>query len=709
MNKLLFVFLVTVLMTSGALANPTGGSVVSGNIQINTPNNNVTVIHQSTNRGIINWQSFNINKGQRTSFYNGNGITLNRVTGTQSPSMIYGTLTATGKIILVNQSGIFFGPSARVDVAGIMASTSNISNANFNAGKYIFDGTPSTNAAIVNQGRIIANHGLVALVGSNVSNEGYIRANLGEVVLASGNKFTVDLAGDHLINFTIDEPTNGASTTDAIGRTLKSKVNNSGKIYADGGTILMTARTAENVLDHAINMSGIAEATSVSEHNGEIILSAGPNGAVDVSGTLAATGGKHHSGGTVKVLGNSIHLASSAKVDVSGDTGGGNIMIGGDAHGAGPDMNATTTTVDNGATLIANALTQGNGGNIVVWANDNTQFDGNISAQGGPLGGNGGFAETSAHYLTIGHDATVNTLAPKGTTGTWLLDPYSLNISSGFTSLVNSTGPGTPPNTFFPVAAVNNLDTSDLTLALNMSAVLIDTTIAGGSGSGDIAVNNSITWSSPFSLTLNAAGSISLGSGVQISGSGGGGLALNFNQGTNGSLSFGSGSSVSASGGVSVNGNSSTLGTPGSNTLNLSGLGSAAHLTLSGTKAQGFPFIGFFTIGNGQQITFSNINNAIGNGGTISLLNPPSTIKITINGSSISINDPFTSTGLTPTFLVGSSNAAAVQGSATQMTESTGAVLIPAVDPVTSSIDTLIAQITKSYNSQMSVQKFGCH
>ena len=124
------------------------------------------------------------------------------------------------------------------------------------------------------------------MIGTGVSNEGLIQARTGNVVLASGNKFTLDLYGDQLINFTVDEGTSQAGV-DEHGNKLKNGVNNSGKIFADGGTIQMTAKTASSVVDNVINMSGVAQARSVSQKNGVIILSA-DSGKVSVSGKIKA-------------------------------------------------------------------------------------------------------------------------------------------------------------------------------------------------------------------------------------------------------------------------------------------------------------------------------------------------------------------------------------------------------------------------------------
>ena len=166
-----------------------------------------------------------------------------------------------------------------------------------------------------------ANHGLIAFIGSNISNEGYIEANYGNVILATGNAFTMSFDGDNLIGFAVDEKA-----------TTGGRINQSGTIKADGGKVLITANAASSMLDQAINMSGVVQAKSVGVHNGEIVLDANDGTAV-VSGKMIATGTKTgETGGTVKVLGDIVALTDGAAVDVSGYAGGGEALIGGNAH-----------------------------------------------------------------------------------------------------------------------------------------------------------------------------------------------------------------------------------------------------------------------------------------------------------------------------------------------------------------------------------------
>ena len=251
-------------IATAVYANPVVDNIAHGDVSIQQTQD-TTVINQTSPKAIINWQSFNIGEREATHFQQpAGGMTLNRVNPANGPSAIFGKLTANGQIILINPAGIYFGPSAYVNVGGLIASTANISDQDFLKGYYHFNAISPYSGSIINEGHIIAaNHGLIALIGSNVTNKGEIEAKYGHIVLASGNAFTVNFSGNEMINFSVDE------------KTLKnsSGITNTGILRADGGSILVAAKAAQNVLDQVINMEGIVEARSVIEKNGEIIFS----------------------------------------------------------------------------------------------------------------------------------------------------------------------------------------------------------------------------------------------------------------------------------------------------------------------------------------------------------------------------------------------------------------------------------------------------
>lgn len=441
------------LVSGGAHANPTGGHVVAGGATINDRGNGTLDINQSTGKAIINWKGFSIGANETVNFRQpgSNSVTLNRVVG-NDPSAIFGRLNANGNVILVNPNGVLFGKGARVDVGGLVATTANISDKDFLAGKYKFDQPSSkANAMIVNEGTIsIKDSGLAVLVAPAVRNSGVIEAKLGRVALAGAKTVTVDFHGDGLLSF---DATSAVSELpkDADGKPVSALVANNGVIRADGGTVLMTARAVKGVIDNVVNTDGIVSARAVGTQNGKIVLSGGDAGTVNVAGTVEATGANAgERGGKVVVTGEHVNVARGAAIDVSGAAGGGEIALG--SQGVAPDDGSaafsgksSTVKVAAGATLKADALISGNGGNVTMWSNDATAFAGSLSARGGAQGGDGGFAEVSSNK-NIGLTGSADLRAPKGKTGLLLIDPTDLRIvdsASGGGSQDGAAGDGT--------------------------------------------------------------------------------------------------------------------------------------------------------------------------------------------------------------------------------------------------------------------------
>ena len=98
-------------------------------------------VTQSSNSAIVNWDSFNIGSQAQVNFVqpSASAVILNRVLG-GSGSMILGQMTANGNVFLVDPAGVIFAPGARVDVGGLVASSLGISDGNFLAAKYQFEG-----------------------------------------------------------------------------------------------------------------------------------------------------------------------------------------------------------------------------------------------------------------------------------------------------------------------------------------------------------------------------------------------------------------------------------------------------------------------------------------------------------------------------------------------------------------------------------------
>ena len=292
-------------------ALPSGGVVAAGSASISTGTAGTT-INQSTQNAAINWQSFNIASGESVRFNqpNSSSVTLNRVLGAD-PSGIFGSLTANGKVFLVNPNGILFGQGASVNVGGLVASTLNIADSDFMASNYKFAGTG--NGTVVNQGSINADGGYVALLGANVSNDGVISAQLGTVALAAGNAITLDLAGDGLLNVTVNQ---GA---------VNALVQNGGLIQADGGQVLLTAQSASSLLQSAVNNTGVIQAQTIQNHNGTIKLMGDmQSGTVNVAGRLDASAPNGGDGGFIETSAARVKVADNAIIttqSVLGKTG----------------------------------------------------------------------------------------------------------------------------------------------------------------------------------------------------------------------------------------------------------------------------------------------------------------------------------------------------------------------------------------------------
>ena len=172
-----------VVASAGAL--PTNGSFVAGSGSIDTSGPAMT-IDQTTSRGVIDWTRFSIGRGNTVSFHNGNGATLNRVTGAD-PSVILGALSATGSVYLINPQGVVVGPGGTVTTGGsFVASTLDTCDCAFMEGNApTFTG--SSTASVVNMGAIGSTGGDVFLIArSSVANAGSISAPNGVAAMAAG-------------------------------------------------------------------------------------------------------------------------------------------------------------------------------------------------------------------------------------------------------------------------------------------------------------------------------------------------------------------------------------------------------------------------------------------------------------------------------------------------------------------------------------------
>lgn len=423
-------------------ALPTGGQVVGGQASIATSGATMN-IQQSSQRAIVNWQSFNIGSGAAVNFQqpNAGAVALNRVVGSD-PSAIYGSLTANGQVFLLNPSGVVFGPGARVDVGGLVASTLGMRNDDFLSGNYRFtrDGFAGS---VLNQGDLFGQY--VALLAPEVRNEGVIMARQGTAALAGGDAVTLNIAGSNLVGVQVDRAS------------INTLVENRRLVQADGGLVILSAQSAHDLVGKVVN-TGVVQAGGISTDGGVVRLVA--SSTVEHSGSISVDAGANGKGGTVLAIAD-----------------------------------------------LANPVSR-------------TNISGSISAKGGAQSGDGGFIETSANRLKIVDGARIDTSAPFGATGQWLLDPYDFTIAAANGDITGST-----------LSAA--LESSNVTIqTLDASVACTGVTPCGtgnSSGNGDIFVNDGVTWSSDKKLTLSAWRNVHINAPINLNGAGGG-LALEFAQ-----------------------------------------------------------------------------------------------------------------------------------------------------------------------------------
>lgn len=229
----------------------------------------------------------------------------------------------------------------------------------------------------------------------------------------------------------------------------------------------------------------------VTTKGGDILVDSGPDGTTYIYGMVDAsnkdTGGK---GGNVTLLGDKVGLFDKSKVDASGDAGGGTVLIGGDRQGRNPEVrNASAVYVGPETSVKADALTNGDGGKIVLFADTAAQIYGKLSATGGSEGGNGGFIETSG-LVTLILDTVPDVSAPKGKGGEWLIDPhYDITIDSFEGSNNANTPSDSSPATWYPTDTPSEIDVFDIySFFVNQAdaTLTITTENANGTETGNI-------------------------------------------------------------------------------------------------------------------------------------------------------------------------------------------------------------------------------
>ena len=323
------------LHSSSVQAMPEQGKVVAGQGEIVRPDDKTMVINQKTDRLALDWQKFNIAKDEKVHFDQNSksAIAINRVVG-DGRSIIDGSLSATGNVFVINPNGVLFGKNSSVDVGGLVASTANVTDEdmrNFTQGKgdLGLQIAAGREASVINAGTIKAEGGLVALHATTVENTGTIANEGGTTALAAAKNLNIaaDTAGK--LNFTVN------------GSLANAKALNSGTLQSDGGYIVMTAKSAGDVMSTVVNNTGVIEAKTLHTNDkGEILLDGGASGQVEVSGTLNASGTEAgQSAGSIKVIGQKTVVNDGTNLLARGAIDGGKIETSGDVLNLGDNLN----------------------------------------------------------------------------------------------------------------------------------------------------------------------------------------------------------------------------------------------------------------------------------------------------------------------------------------------------------------------------------
>ena len=601
---------------SAADANPVGPSVVSGAASFSAVGKNLTVTNAPGT--IINWQGFSIRADEVARFVQSGAASavLNRVTGPEHSALL-GQLLSNGRVFLINPNGVTVGAGALIDTAGFVASSLNMSNEDFLAGKFRFT-DPGNAGKVVNAGTINAHSGgPVYLIAPTVENHGVITAPGGEVMLAAGKSVELVSAASPHLRVQVQaggEALNVGQLVAESGRVgiYGAAVRNSGLVSADGaqttaaGTMVLKA-------SRDVTLDAAGTVTASGSQGGAVIVQA-------EAGTLLADGridakGAQASGGEVKLLGTQVGLVGAASVDASGAQGGGIVLAGGDYQGRNPEVqNAQATFVGSGATIRADAVQAGDGGKVVVWSDDTTRYHGAISARGGALGGNGGLVEVSGKE-TLAFRGGVDTSAPTGQAGSLLLDPTNINIVAGnaYTGSPASLQAWVPSN---PTGTGNNVwaaaeDPGNQSIGAADIQTLLGTTSLTLQATNNITVGAAIGYAGApaRALTLTANGSLNVNAAIASTG---GALTTNLTGGAGGVV-FGPAGSVTTNGGAATIASTgiTTLGsvTTGAGALSVTGVGAVTQnagtsLAIGGTSS--------FNAGAGS-ITLTNAaNNFVG-------------------------------------------------------------------------------------------------
>lgn len=381
--------LVATLLSTTSSALPSLQEISSGEVNIANNNGHLN-IEQTSSIASLDWSSFDLKEKELLKFQlpDENSITVNRI-HSELPSVIAGNIETNGKLVISNQQGIVFTPTAVVSTHGLLATTATIDNHNINQllNNSVELNNKNNSAEIANYGALAAEGGNLILIAPKVVNNGYIMGIANTISIGASEHTTVDFQGDGLIQFMLPED----NTT-----TREQNINNNGLIVNNNGNIFLNAQAASAAIINVINNNGVIHAYGK-----------------DNQTTITITAKDE------------INLHERSVISASGEIAG-QINLGEDSA---QSLTTNKITMHDHVHLTANTSFVGDGGKIFIKATDSLIAAGLISADAGMHGGNGGYIETSAK--TLQHDkANIQIEAKAGKMGTWFVDPINITLDN---------------------------------------------------------------------------------------------------------------------------------------------------------------------------------------------------------------------------------------------------------------------------------------
>lgn len=430
-------------------------NIVSGEVQIKTQDARTQIY--ASDQSIIQFQKFDILPNETVEFIqpSASSRVLNRITG-PNPSSIEGTLQANGIVYLINPAGIIFGPHSIVNAADFFAAAAKMDDRDYLQGVYRFTDITGT---IIQDGRIEASS--IALIGKEVRQIGTIVGTQDVVTIATEKNVLI-----------------GSNESRLFVKLEAHEIENTS--LALGAGDLYSLAVAGKIIAKAMHIEGDQ---------------------VEILGNLDASSKEtNQNGGEIKILGTKIAL-KGATIDVSGNRDGGIVLIGGEYQGQGNLRKSDLTWMDQKSSIRADSIMNGNGGKVILWSDGTTIFDGTISTKGGEYSGDGGIIETSGKKNLGSKLGIIDTNAPQGKPGLWLLDPEILNIDGG-------ADPYDPSMCDTMSAGTVSVDPSIFDVAGDVYAC----------ASSEVNISSSMDINSPDSITFQTdpGGSITVDAGITV-------------------------------------------------------------------------------------------------------------------------------------------------------------------------------------------------